>query len=283
MFEISKLRRRKAVAIPTSSRWLFSVLPIALMAIAGADEAGAFGAYEWGDTKNTFADMDTAVNRTCFLSGIAGNLLPKSGKTPQYMSAGVRYESVTNRYSLYVNPVVGNSLRAFARCVNTAAGLTAEKVWSSTQNEPTKLDPVDDPPHPLRRCFLTSITSDYEKPPSGIPIPAFSDPSDSVRVFKAGDSWYLGGTQKGRVTAKARCIDVNLDVGSWQWGCGDPCLYEKDLALNTGGVTCFLTGLQGALNKNDWDHGALIIYKSSLLQFQMRVKNDITGWATCVK
>jgi len=61
----------------TSCGKLFSTLPIVLVAMACPEKALAFSGnwnYEWGAAEDSDLNISTAINRTCFLSGVAGNL-----------------------------------------------------------------------------------------------------------------------------------------------------------------------------------------------------------------
>jgi len=66
------------VAALTSRRILFATPPIAFVTMTYCDNAFAFSgnwSYAWGDTKYSYADMGTTNNRTCFLSGVTGDLV----------------------------------------------------------------------------------------------------------------------------------------------------------------------------------------------------------------
>jgi len=255
---------------------LFSTLPIAVMAVVCAGEAFAFSGnwnYSWGDTKYSFASIGTASGRTCFLSGMTGNISPFSvnqfgGQT----GVGVRING-NNNYELYVDSD-GGALGVYARCVNSAAGRTAEVTWRTGQAAKV-LGAVT----ANRRCFLTSITTSNQYGDNS----GFRYGSDYVRVWKDSTNWYVGGIQSGTVWGSARCMDVNEDHGGWQWIAGDPGTRKDPLAYNPGGVTCLLTGVGGRFNKNDWADGAFVTYEAGVNQFFMNTKNGKTGWVNCVK
>ena len=261
----------RAVAM-TSRHILYLALPIAFVAMAYCDAAFAFSGnwtYSWGDTKFSHADMGTTENRTCFLSGVAGDL-----RTPSNGQSGVSVDIINGKYNLSVSPGAGGELRAFARCVNTAAGRTGEVTWS-TIDKSSKLVAAFDPSHPLRRCFLTGITvsSAYEGTPEG-----FLSNTDYVQIWQdlVSKSWYIGSTsQSGTVYAKASCVDVNKDVGSWL-------SFGTQNLSNVYGATCFLTGIQGQFAYDDWDDGAFIDYNPGANQFFMNIKNGKHAWSTCV-
>jgi hypothetical protein len=228
--------------------------------------------YSWADTKFSLANIGTSVNRTCFMSGLVGNITPvgPQGQT----GAGVRINASGN-YEIYVDSD-GGALGTFARCVNTSAGRTAEVTWRT--GEPAKrLGAVAGG----RRCFLTSVTTSNGYPSLG--GPGFRLNSDHVRVWQDGASWWVGGVQSGVVWAKARCINVNADHGGWLWVAGDPGTRHDPLAYDPGGVTCLLTGVGGHFTRNDWSDGAYVSYDAGIKQFFMDTKNGHSGWAHCVR
>jgi hypothetical protein len=227
--------------------------------------------YSWGDTKYSFANIGTATNRTCFLSGLAGNITP-AGSTGQ-TGAGVHINA-NGDYEIYVDSD-GGWLNTFARCVNTSAGRTAEVTWNTFQAA-QQLAPVA----AGRRCFLTSVTTSNAYPPDG---PGFRSNSDYVRVWQDGSHWWVGGVQTGMAWATARCINVSADYGGWEWIAGDPGTRQDLLSGNPGGVTCLLTGVGGHFTRNDWVDGAYVSYDAGINQFYMNTKNGHTGWANCVQ
>lgn len=228
--------------------------------------------YSWGDTKYSFANIGTSINRTCFMSGLAGNIIP-AGSTGQ-TGAGVRINASGN-YEIFVDSD-GGALNTFARCVNTSSGRTAEITWR-TGDAAKQLGAVA----AGRRCFLTRVTTSNAYPSEG--GHGFQYNSDYVRVWQDGFNWWIGGVQSGVVWATARCINVNADYGSWQWVAGDPGTRKDQLSSNPGGVTCLLTGVGGHFNDNDWVDGAYVSYDEGINQFYMNTKDGHTGWANCVK
>lgn len=230
--------------------------------------------YSWGDTKYSFANIGTASNRTCFMSGMAGSLIP-AGSTGQ-TGVGVNINS-SNNYELYVDADGGRALQVWARCVNTAAGRTHEVTWHTGQAAKV-LGAVTS----KRRCFLTHITTSNAYT-STYGDKGFRNNSDYVRVWKDSANWYIGGVQSGMVWGGARCIDVSENYGSWLWVSGDPGTRKDNLAYNPGGVTCFLQGVGGHFDKSNWVDGAFITYDNGINQFHMNTKNGKSGWANCVK
>jgi hypothetical protein len=222
--------------------------------------------FSWGVTQPSSITLVSATSNTCFLSGMVANL--QAVTTGNIISASVN-RSPTN-YTLSVNPD-GNPLGAYARCVNSVAGRTSEAFWQ-TGDLPRVIAPVT----ANRRCFLTGIAVIRDQPsPRG-----FRFNADNVRVTVQGSNWVLSGSQSGHALARASCLDVNQDMGSWLWVAGSGT--RKDpLATNTGGVTCYLTGIGGDFSSNDWSNGAFITEENG--QFFMNTKAGKSGWATCVR
>jgi len=238
--------------------------------------------YSWGDTQNSSAVIGTATGRTCFMTGIAGDLRPgddryfADGFHPA--GAGVRVNAAGN-YELYVTPT--RLIQVWARCVNSAAGRTVEKRWQSG-TAAVALGAVT----ANRRCFLTQIDNHnwvYNSDKSTGWYAFTNLSSDYVRIWNDGANWYLGGSvAKGNVFAYAQCIDVSQDDGNWGWQAGDPGT-RKDPLTNVGGATCGLTGFGGHFDAQDWVDGAFITYDAGINQFYMNTKNGKFGEARCVK
>jgi len=121
---------------------------------------------------------------------------------------------------------------------------------------------------------------------------------DHVVLPAFGADLELTGKQRGLVIASASCIDVTADVGSWSWTAGhDSSVWKwvnlhwelvpvssarKDtIASDSGGATCFLTGVGGKFMDSDWNEGVFISKEGS--QFFMNTKNGRTGHTTCVR
>jgi hypothetical protein len=259
-----------------TARTRFWTLVIALLATGGAGPVHAFSGnweYFWGTTEDSYLEIGTAINRTCFLSGVVGNFY--SYLTPDILlGSGVGLGITSqNNYYIFVHTRL-RPLGVFVRCVNTTAGRTPEVTW--TKGMPAQvLGPVT----PTRRGFLTHIGTAYSSSQGGW---GFMKNSDSVQVWHDGSNWYIGGVQSGPGSGSARCIDITEDDGCWVWQAGDPGT-RKDPLSNESGVTCLLTGIGGHFSKEDWTDGAFITYEPGLNQFYMNTKNGKTGWANCVK
>jgi len=276
---ISKLGRYGVLAVVSMVSWVSgcaSDIGAQDADIQGgvAETQQAFSAnwdYLWASTGHTFANIGTSTNRTCFMSGLAGDLRP-AGTTSQ-PGAGVR-TNANGDYEIYVDSA-GGALSTYARCVNTATGRTPEVTWHT--GDPAQwLGPVTS----ARRCFLTSVATSNATELS----PGFKSNSDNVRVFQDSTNWWLGGTQSGNAFARARCVDVSADLGGWLWVAGDPGARQDPLASNPGGATCLLTGVGGHFtDSSDFSDGAYVSYSATASQFYMNTKNGHSGWANCVQ
>ncbi len=222
--------------------------------------------FSWGVTGTSSIDLGPSNDRTCFITGIAGNLTPRGGQT-----VGVEVSIVESRYTLKVRSD-GNPVSGYARCVNTIQNRTPEVYWAA--GEPTrKISDVTG----QRQCFLTGIaTSKAYGMPAG-----FRSNTDVIRVTREGSEWKLGGTQSGDAVARARCVDINQDLGSWLWIAGWWGARKDPMAANPGDVTCFLTGIGGAFTNDLWDDGVFISDDHG--QFYMNTKWSKRGFATCAR
>jgi hypothetical protein len=263
-----------------SPRKLFRTLLLALLAVGCAGQAHAFSGlweYSWGTMNDSSLDIETFIDRTCFLSGMAGNLVP-DGPSGGDNGAGVEVfmTAPENDYLLKIY-TTNSPLGAFARCVNTDAGRTYQQHWQTAGGgmSKVKLAAVT----PKKRCFLTGVgASSNAQGKRG-----FQTNTDNVRVTHDDHHWYLGGNQSGPAWATALCIDINEDHQSWQWQAGDPGTRKDPLALDTGGVTCLLTGIGGHFDQDDWADGVFVSKAAGSAQFYLNTKNGKTGWVNCVK
>jgi hypothetical protein len=227
---------------------------------------GLGGAYWWGTSNNGFssATIGTSTNRTCFLSGIQGNLQPPSagswGGAGTFMYAG--------NWVIFVNHNFSKALSAGVQCINTAANRTAEVSWY--QGSAAKLLGAVTA---QRRCFLTQVEG----------AGGFKASSDYVRVWNDGLNWYLGGNLSGQGGGRAMCVDLPENHGGWLWIAGNPGGFTENLAYDPGGVACLLSGIGGPFNKSDFSDGVSIDYNAGTRYWEMTVTNGKRGWGNCVK
>ena len=217
--------------------------------------------FSWGVTQPSSIVLGPNNDRTCFLTGMVGDLGSNGSGSVDISGAN---------WVLNVKPE-GSPLGAYARCVNTVANRTADVPWQTGQ---PAVNIAVAAAH--RQCFLTGLAGNTH----GVSNRGFRDEFDDVQVQKQGSTWLLGGHQSGGAIAKAACVDITTNVGSWLWVAGDNT--RKDpMASNPGDVTCFLTGIGGNFSKGDWADGAFITEEKG--QFFMNTKNRKRGWATCAR
>lgn len=254
--------------------------------------------YSWGSTNPSSADIGTATNRTCFLTGITGEFepfySPFSAIPSVPASAGVRVNPDTGHWEIFVSPQSG-ALGVYARCVNvTSTEYWASITYGSSANE-LDLGPATS----ARRCFLASLTNNVYRDGNGVGWWGFVNTGhwvnadnpysgDHVRIVArvAPDftaHWYVTADEPPSlswVQAYARCFNISENDGSWQWIAGDPGT-RQDPLTNVSGATCGLTGVGGRLTVSDYTDGVYITATGS--QFSLNTKNGKTGWATCMK
>jgi hypothetical protein len=229
----------------------------------------------------TQTDMGPASERTCFLSGVTGNLVadpfPEAGT-----QVGVEATIVNGEWQLQA-AAGGAPLKAFGRCVNTTAGRTAEVEWRTGQSA-QKLGAVT----ATRQCFLTKLITSSAYPPTP---PGFSDKNDLAKVWNDGSNWYVGGSMTGWAWASARCVDVSVYEGGWDYDWESTTQLEGPMT-EVVGATCALTGVGGNFEFNTHeDQGLWITRDAGLNQFYLNEQTamvsgeDLTvrGYSSCVK
>lgn len=241
--------------------------PAGTESLASTEQAvGLGGSYWWGTSASgyTSTTIGTATNRTCFLSGVFGNLVPSSNgigvSAGTFMNAG--------NWVISVNNYSGKAVATSVQCLNTAANRTPEVSWyrggaAKVLGAATS----------QRRCFLTDVWG------SG----GYKVNSDYVRVWNDGLNWYLGGNLSDDGGASAMCVDVPEDHGGWLWIAGYPGSFTHNLAYNPGGVACLLSGFGGAFTKSDFNDGVSIDYNSGTRYWEMTVTNSKRGYGNCVR
>jgi len=243
-------------------------------------EFGSNWNYSWGDTKYNTLDIGSAHNRACFLSGVAGylttNTWPAGGSQA---GVGVVLDSsipFNLRWKLYVDPAMPLPLQAWARCVSTTSGFTAEATWRSGQ--PPKFLAAK---APGRQCFLTQLTTGRD---GQFEHGGFRNTGDTAYVYEDADGWKIYGYQYGGlVWAHARCIDVTVDQGETYHVAP---LGQSDvtpLEAQANGNNCFLTQVTGKLDVGDWVQGPFIAYNAAYNFFDLHTKNGSGGRAGCAR
>jgi hypothetical protein len=241
--------------------------------------------YSWGTTNGPDANLGPADDRTCFLSGVAGNLnagdnsygpgWPSKAQVSIYNGGWWLRASGGGNWA--GNPI-GNPVLAHAVCINTVAGRTPNVKWQSDWG-PTLVAPVT----PKRRCFLTGVW--------GVGA-SWMDGDDYVRVTNDGTNWWIDGavntSQLGSSHgyASAMCVDMptGTSVSSWTWYTNDPGSWTPNVGYDSTGMACALTGVQGHFTANDWTDGALINWPSSFPGYwKVALKNGKKAWVTCMQ
>ncbi|RKH42547.1 hypothetical protein [Corallococcus llansteffanensis] len=228
---------------------------------------GLGGTYWWGTSNNgdTTTTIGTSTGRTCFLTGIQGNLKP--AVAGNWSSAGT-YMFAGN-WIAFVNHANNKALSTGVQCLNTATNRTPEVTWR--QGTAAKLLGAVTAD---RRCFLTRVEASTG---------AFTTSADYARVWNDGINWYLGGDLSGTGGARALCVDVPTGQGGWLWIAGEGGGFTENLAYNPGGVACLLSGIGGHFTTSDFSDGVSIDYNSGTRYFEMTVMNGKRGWSNCVK
>ena len=241
--------------------------PVADEALAETEQAvGLAGSYWWGTTNNgnTTTNLGTATDRTCFLTGVQGNLKPtvagNSSFVGLYIYNGDWWVTVTHFNS--------KALSAGVQCISTDTNRTAEVTW--TEGTAAKLLGAVTG---QRRCFLTRVESRG----------GFVTNADHVRVWNDGLNWYLGGDLSAAGGARARCVDVPTEHSGWHYIAGDPGGFTANMAYDPGGVACLLSGIGGHFTANSFTDGVSIDYNSGTRYWEMTVVNGKRGWSSCVK
>ncbi|EAU69379.1 hypothetical protein [Stigmatella aurantiaca] len=237
---------------------------------ASALVGNGYTAASWGTTQDTTGvDLDSSTDRTCFLSGVAGNLsrgeemalaeeavasvLYRSGNYWLVAHGGATANQVNDKV-WHNTPVMAQST-----CFLTATNVK-NATWTSdaTVVPPVKIADLD--PSNRRQCFLSGLL--------GVDG-AWNNNSRYARVMKKADGWYVESNMTlnyPRARVMARCVDFPagtvFSTKTVTAGTGTP--VTEALTTGTGVKACALTGVQGAFNQNSWTDGALLNFPSTV-------------------
>lgn len=265
--------------------------------------------YSWGDTVASSADIGTSVNRTCFLTGIGGNLYPgMPSNNNKGVGAGVRKKANGN-YELYVEPHPNTHLIAYARCVNTSSGRVERSFRRSPLFSTTNSIAIT-PVTAQNQCFLQSVRN-YSVAtlifPHGSPgdwdwgfktgtqdsvLTQILTKKLSVFPYTVSTNWSISiaARPKTDIEASAVCFNANQFLSSWGYSVGDPGFYRAGLINVTSepGATCGLTGIKGQFDAElgDWADAVYLSqdYVADYgLFFFLNVVNGKSAWASCIK
>jgi hypothetical protein len=253
--------------------------------------------YYWGTrTDMTGTNIGAMSSRTCFLSGVAGNLsvggewyedVESVAKVDaQYPSDG-NYWLVAHggAYTNQVNQTVwqNNPVLARATCFWTTTNRKAA-AWSSYSygiSRPVKVADLD--PNNRRICFLSGLW--------GVGG-AWGSSDKFARVIKRPDGWYIESNlvswyDGSHARVEARCVDFPrgtvFSSGSVSAAAGTT-VTQPITSLPGTMHACALTGIQGALNQNSWTDGALINWPSVADgTWTITVQNGKTASYACVR
>jgi hypothetical protein len=233
---------------------------------------------------NGSVNIGSTASQTCVLAGMAGNLAGASGG-----EVGVYHNLFTgpdhDTYDVFALPCVGYpmtdctgvAVRATFSCVATTAGRLESPYWTPT-DPPLKLAAVT----ARRQCFLSFVQALDDK---------FTADTDTVSVWNDGTSWFLDGEflakqNPSHAAFAATCVNLpagtNVTTGITA---GPPTgVYTTDIAYDTGGTLCALTGIQGKFNRNNTEDGAIIQWPSSLPGYwTIKVKAGKAASWTCMQ
>ena len=238
--------------------------------------------WTWSTTNAAPYDLMSDANRTCFLSGVAGDL--NSGDewhdgeraAVRVYRDGGRYwiESDSGRWD--DGTKAGNKVKIHATCIGTVKN-RIEGYWRS-----------DDPPKllgavtPQRQCFLSGVFG-----AGGTWI----HDSDEVRVKKIDGNWYLTGTvprsdvHGNHAGASAVCVDLpeGTTVETYALPAGSfPATIP--VGYDDNGRGCGLTGIRGKFNVSSWTNGVMLDWPSPAPgDWTFTASPYKMGFATCVE
>jgi len=239
----------------------------------------------WGTTNGDDALLGPISDRTCFLSGVAGNL--NAGATTWQVGWPSAARVLQKNQGWFLRArgggnnsgyAIGNPVLAHAVCITAVANRTNNVTWQSDWGK-TFLAAVT----PNRQCFLTGVW--------GVGGSWMSN-TDHVRVTNDGSNWWIDGTVNtsslgnSRGYASAICVDMpaNTWVGTGVWSVADPGSTTFNAGWDSTGMACALTGVQGHFTANDWSDGAVINWPAAIPGWwTLSLKNGKKAWVTCVQ
>jgi hypothetical protein len=247
--------------------------------VASVEQAASWGVFaSWArqdnlPTSSNYADLGPDTDRSCFLTGVNGNLSSSYGaQQPSgtlYTGASSRVFRSGGRWTIEAFTGSGfEKIKTGAMCVNITAGRIGPFGWAGGAAK--KIGPAT----AKRRCFLTEVSNGemYYNDTN------FTDINDRVQVWSDGTSWWIGGN--GNAAGAAMCVDVTEDLGEWNWANGTTNLAYND---QNPGTQCFLTGVRGVFRTNSYSNGVNIGYNAGLNQYTISASSGKRGWARCIK
>ncbi len=237
-------------------------------------------AWSWGSVDDLL-DMGPSSNRTCVLSGVAGNL--SAGDDCCASAAAIARKSdnllTVGGAGHSVGGLVNAPVEGHAVCVASATNLVT--VILNPKDSSVTLGPVT----AARQCFLSGVWGTAG---------AWASSNAYARVTNDGTNWFLQSNLNTVFTgdnwgAMATCFDVPAGtwVGTGVWNAPDPGTVTANIGWDSSPVTlmaCGLTGIQGHFTANDYSDGALINPPSAFPGWwTMTLKNGKKAWVTCLQ
>ena len=281
----SRLRRLTRVASPMLVGVLMLCCAVSsVYALVG----NGFTVFSWGTTTDeTGIDIGSASDRTCFLSGVAGNLNmgaePGFGCGPKGEESLARVADkfpVTGHYWLVAHGSAcennqnqqvwdNNPVNAQATCFWTTAGATSGEWKPGNNNLPVKIAGLGTGNISARQCFLSGLW--------GVGG-SWNSSSNFARVVKRTlpdlthptTGWYIEANlpspaDGSHPRVEARCVDFPGNT-IFSSGTVTASQVTKTSAITSGaGVkACALTEITGAFNVNAWNDGVLMSFPAKI-------------------
>lgn len=185
---------------------------------------GGYSCYGSGTyTTACYQNMDTIVGRTCFLSGVGGDL----------RDGAVSVVRLNGNWRLEMFAAPGKTVSAGVTCISGATNIT-----NATWTGGTAAKEITGTVTSKRRCFITNVmnlNSTYN---------GFDNSADYGKVWKdSAGKWWLGGSIVGSGTplVGAICVDVPSYHSIWNIiGAG-----SFTAATGVTNVACGLTKVGG--------------------------------------
>lgn len=232
--------------------------------------SSAFGNYTCSTAPSCSFNLGSATNRACFIAGVRG----AAGNVGSGLGSYSAVNQVGSDYILTIFPTAGRAITITTGCVKPAANVTTTR-WTTNFGVPSVEIPGTTA---SSRCFLNIV---------GGSNAGLTHYDDSIKTWKSGNKWYLGGTAVGSsyLTAGAICFDVASTQLVDTWGQGVSGSITRNLSSNAaGGVGCGLTEIGGRFTTTDNAlDGVWIDYLSGSAQWIWTLKNFKHGIAACIK
>ena len=238
---------------------------------ATAEQAVSWTSLQWHSctSLDCTVNLGSSADRTCFIAGIRGKLA--SGSTAYPAGANI-VNNGSWGWNLYIENPSYEDISVMTTCIpNTANRVTAS--WQSGSAATT----IPPGPNSTRRCFLSGVWNRSST--------AFGAFASNTKVWRDGNTHFLGGSLPGNATVFATCVDIATNQGEWAYGNGSPNPFSGNLAYNpaSGGIACGLTGIGGQFTTNNPGRGVIIDYNSGTRYWNWSISGWTGGNALCFK